>query len=138
VRVSISAGVLVVLGALAVATARTPSLLPLLALAAGLVVSLLLHELGHAIAARAYGYDVDLVRISVVGAEVRWSAPEPDPHRALVIAAAGPAVSAVLAAACVLAGWPSLAALNLLGATVNLVPIRGLDGWAIWRALRAA
>ena len=107
-------------------------------LIAVVVVSLLLHEMAHAVTAWASGYDVDLVRLTMFGGEVRWSGPEPAPHVALRIAAAGPFASALMACAFVVGGGDGPVALsgawvNLLGAGVNLLPVPGLDGWVIYR-----
>ena len=107
--------------------------------------SLLGHELAHAVVARASGYRVDGVTLSLLGGLTAWSGPAPPPHVAVRIAAAGPATSAVLACAFVglgaLAGgltgvlWVG-AAVNLFDALVNLLPIPASDGRAIAEALR--
>lgn len=99
--------------------------------------SLLAHELAHAAAARASGYSVDRVALSLFGGEARWSGPEPEPHVAVRIAAAGPFASGVLACALVAAGDGPVAQfgawVNLLGAAANLLPVPGLDGWVLYR-----
>jgi Zn-dependent protease len=107
--------------------------------------SLLAHELAHAVVAKASGYRVDGVTLSLLGGLTAWSGPAPPPHVAVRIAAAGPATSAVLACAFVglgtLAGgltgvlWVG-AAVNLFDALVNLLPVPTSDGRAIVRALR--
>jgi Zn-dependent protease len=105
----------------------------------------LAHELAHAVVAKASGYRVDGVTLSLLGGLTAWSGPAPPPHVAVRIAAAGPATSAVLACAFVglgtLAGgltgvlWVG-AAVNLFDALVNLLPVPTSDGRAIVRALR--
>jgi Zn-dependent protease len=107
--------------------------------------SLLAHELAHAVVARAAGYRVDGVTLSLVGGVTAWSGPAPEPYLAVRIAAAGPATSAVLACAFVAVGalagglegllWLG-AAVNLFDALVNLLPIPTSDGLAIARAVR--
>jgi Zn-dependent protease len=107
--------------------------------------SLLAHELAHAVVARASGYRVDGVTLSLLGGLTAWSGPAPSPHVAVRIAAAGPATSAILACAFVGAGtlaggltgvlWMG-AAVNLFDALVNLLPLPASDGRAIARALR--
>jgi Zn-dependent protease len=107
--------------------------------------SLLAHELAHAVVARASGYRVDGVALSLLGGLTAWSGPAPPPHVAVRIAAAGPATSAVLACAFVGVGtltgeltgvlWVG-AAVNLFDALVNLLPVPASDGRAIARALR--
>jgi Zn-dependent protease len=107
--------------------------------------SLLAHELAHAVVARAAGYRVDGVTLSLLGGVTAWSGPAPEAHVAVRIAAAGPATSAVLACAFVAVGglaggldgllWLG-AAVNLFDALVNLLPVPTSDGLAIARAVR--
>jgi Zn-dependent protease len=107
--------------------------------------SLLAHELAHAVVARRAGYRVDGITLSLLGGVTAWSGASPSPHVAVRIAAAGPATSAVLALAFVAAGELTGdldgvlligAAINLLDALVNLLPVPTSDGLAIARALR--
>lgn len=105
-----------------------------LVFAACVLLSLFAHELAHGIAARRFGYEVDALELSMWGGRTGWSGPEPDAHTALTIAAAGPAVSALLAAVAALAHSRQLAIVNLTVALVNLVPMTGSDGWVIWKA----
>jgi Zn-dependent protease len=107
--------------------------------------SLLAHELAHAVVARRAGYRVDGITLSLLGGVTAWSGEAPSPHVAVRIAAAGPATSAVLALAFVAAGELTGdlggvlqvgAAVNLLDALVNLLPLPTSDGLAIARALR--
>jgi Zn-dependent protease len=131
----LSPGVLGLLAAVGVAGAagRTEAA----ALVLVVLGSLLLHEVAHALAARASGYDVDHVRLTLFGGEARWSGPEPAPHVAIRITAAGPFASGVLACAFAVGGDGPVAQfgawVNLLGAGVNLLPVPGLDGWALYR-----
>jgi Zn-dependent protease len=130
---------------LGVPVGLTPGLVALLFAGAVVGGSLLAHELAHAVVAKASGYRVDGVTLSLLGGLTAWSGPAPPPHVAVRIAAAGPATSAVLACAFVglgtLAGgltgvlWVG-AAVNLFDALVNLLPVPTSDGRAIVRALR--
>jgi Zn-dependent protease len=107
--------------------------------------SLLAHELAHGVVARRAGYRVDGITLSLLGGVTAWSGESPSPHVAVRIAAAGPATSAVLAVLFVAAGEMTGdlegllqvgAAVNLLDALVNLLPLPTSDGLAIARALR--
>lgn len=134
-RVRLSVGVWVVVALVAVAAGwgrPEPAVVVVV-----LLGSLLVHELAHAVAARASGYDVDLVRLSTFGGQVRWSGPDPEPHVALRIAAAGPFASALLACAFAFGGDGPVALIgawtNLFATVVDLLPVPGLDGWKIYR-----
>ena len=146
VPIGVSPGLLAVTvaGVAAAALAGGPwgRLVLALAVVAG---SLLAHELAHALVARLSGYRVDGVTLSLLGGITAWSGPAPPPHVAVRIAAAGPATSAVLA--CAFVGLGALvggltgilwlgAAVNLLDALLNLLPLPTSDGRTIARALR--
>jgi Zn-dependent protease len=134
VRLSPALAALVVLGVVAaVWWAPAEALL----VAAGVGLSLLAHELAHGLAARRLGYDVDYLELGLLGGRTAWSGPTPDAPTALTIAAAGPACSALIAVVAELAGSRPLAAINLLVAVTNLLPVTGSDGWVIWRAATA-
>jgi Zn-dependent protease len=120
---------------LAIALVRVRSLAFIALLVVGIIVSVLAHELAHGVAARRHGFDVERVVVTLLGSHTVWSGErDPEAHTAIAIAAAGPAVSALLATVSVLAGWDALAFANLAIAVVNLVPITGTDGWVIWKA----
>jgi Zn-dependent protease len=104
-----------------------------------LFVSVVLHELGHALVARSYGMDVRGIKLFALGGVTEIVDAKPAPPRDLLIAAAGPAVSLLLALASACAWWlapargPALLALHLAltnGAMVifNLLPGYPLDG----------
>lgn len=137
-RLSLGVWVVVALAVVAAGWGR-PEVAALVAIGLG---SLLAHEAAHAVAARLSGYSVDAVRLSLFGGEARWSGPDPAPHVAVRIAAAGPFASGVLACAFAAAGEGPLAragaSVNLLGAAANLLPVPGLDGWALLRGIIAA
>jgi Zn-dependent protease len=111
-----------------------------------LLVSVLLHELGHAVVARRYGVGVRGITLELLGGftEMDRDAPRPGPEAA--IALAGPAVSFALAltAAALIPITPrgtvigdlafQLAFSNAIVAAFNVLPGLPLDGG---RALRA-
>jgi Zn-dependent protease len=117
-------------------------------LAIGILISLLLHELGHALAVRSLGYGRSRITLSMFGGVTQWGG-EPTPRHHALVAAAGPLATALCAAAC--AGVAALAAgsyagailtqlwqLNLLWLVFNLLPILPLDGGTIlYSGLRA-
>jgi Zn-dependent protease len=102
--------------------------------------SLLAHELAHAVVAKASGYRVDGVTLSLLGGLTAWSGPAPPPHVAVRIAAAGPATCAFVGLGTLAGGLTGVlwvgAAVNLFDALVNLLPVPTSDGRAIVRALR--
>ena len=114
--------------------------------AVGLFVCVLLHELGHAAAARRYGYGVVSITLWLLGGVAR---PEEQPRRwrhEFWIAVAGPIVSVALGVgfygAFVLATGDAvrfllgyLAVLNVALAAFNMLPAFPLDGGRVLRAL---
>jgi Zn-dependent protease len=121
------------------------------AIAAGfmavLFLSVLLHELGHALVARRFGIGVRSITLEMLGGFTEMETDSPSPKADLLVSLAGPAVSAVLGAIALgvryalPAGtlWHELAWLvalsNLIVAAFNILPGLPLDGG---RALRAA
>jgi tetratricopeptide (TPR) repeat protein len=133
-----------------------------LSLVATLFVCILLHEIGHTIAARRFGLEVHSIVLWPLGGFATLDQRPEKPLVTLVIAAAGPLVNWLLAMAlAVLAAgliglsslaapyWPgvyyyreiallavvALAAGNLVLAVFNLAPIYPLDGGQITRSL---
>jgi len=112
-----------------------------------LVLSVLLHELGHAVTARRYGIRVRGITLELLGGYTEMEGDAPRPGVELVVSLAGPAVSLVLGVAAAIATWLlpmdtvvgqvafQLAAANLIVAVFNTLPGLPLDGG---RALRAA
>ena len=133
------AGVVLALVALAVSGVAVGIVVGSLAV---VTIAALAHEVAHAVVARRRGFDVHGVVVSLVGGEATWSgATEPAAADVVAITAAGPAANALLVCASVPVldtMWGQLfASVNLCAALVNLVPAPGLDGWVLWRAVRA-
>ena len=117
-----------------------------LALAAVLLVSIVLHELGHSLTARCFGCNTKDITLTVIGG---CASLERMPYKAwqeLLVAAAGPATSFVIGAAM----WFAAVALNEGFAAVllwcgaqlniglglfNLLPGFPMDGGRIFRSL---
>jgi Zn-dependent protease/CBS domain-containing protein len=120
-----------------------------LAAAVVFFVSLLAHELAHAVVARRHGIAVEGITLWLFGGVARIRGEAPDPGTELRVAGVGPLVSLVLgvvflAAAAVLdmttggglavaaVGW--LGGINLALAVFNVVPAAPLDGGRLLRA----
>lgn len=111
-----------------------------------LLGSVLLHELGHAVAARSYGIGVRGITLELLGGYTELDRDVPTPRSEAVISLVGPAVSLVIGA--VATGLAvllpdrslgdrlafELAASNIIIAAFNVLPGLPLDGG---RALRA-
>lgn len=133
--------------------------------AVGLLVGVLLHELGHAVVARRRGLSVDGITLSWMGGITRIEGDTVTWRNELLVAGVGPLVSAVLggllwlirlgvghagAGSLPLAALGWLAWINVVLALFNILPAAPLDGgrvlhsvvWAAgrdrWRATRIA
>ncbi|WP_240139191.1 site-2 protease family protein [Streptomyces sp. MUM 178J] len=161
IRVGVHWSVLVILVLLAVGLAtRFPEAYPdhpawlyaLSGLAAAVVflLSLLAHELSHAVVARRNGVSVEDITLWLLGGIARLKSEAPTPGAEVRIAGVGPLVSLLLGLAFgFLAGllasvfgagllvevlaW--LAAINILLAVFNVLPAAPLDGGRLLRAL---
>ncbi len=111
-----------------------------------LFASVLVHELGHALAARRYGIRTRSITLFLFGGVAQIGREPPTPTSELVVASAGPLTSYLLSAGfwvLHLAGDMSvvgaiityLAGINATLATFNLLPGFPLDGGRILRAL---
>lgn len=108
----------------------------------GLFTSVILHELGHALAARRYGIGTEHITLYPFGGVAAIHHMPEDPDQEVVIALAGPAVNVVLAA---LGGWAwmmtdqplvlGFVMTNLGMAAFNLIPAFPMDGGRVLRAL---
>ena len=114
-----------------------------------------LHELGHAIAARRYGISTPDITLLPIGGLARLSRIPEKPAEEIVIAIAGPLVNVVIAAVLLLIGahfdlgtvvniqksapgfLTRLAAVNIWLVLFNLIPAFPMDGGRVLRALLA-
>lgn len=114
------------------------------------VLSLLAHELGHAVIARRNGIGVDGITLWLLGGVARLRGDARDAASDFRVAAIGPVVSFVLGLVFVITTWASvtadapelvagvlsyLAAINIVLAVFNLIPAAPLDGGRILRSL---
>ena len=133
--------------------------------AVGLLVGVLLHELGHALVARRRGMTVDGITLSWMGGVTRIEGDSASPGNELLVAGIGPLTSALVgglvwlirlgaghwgAGSLTLAALGWLAWINVVLAAFNMLPAAPLDGgrvlhalvWAAgrdrWRATRIA
>ncbi len=133
-----------VLGSGWVGVASTPLIIVVAALTGvSFLLSVLLHEAGHAIVAKRAGISSLEIRLSLFGGVAALERGAPDPRTEMKVAAAGPAVNFVIALAAIgaLVGAASLGAssivtdallwlagINLILAVFNLLPGLPLDG----------
>ena len=117
--------------------------------AAGLFMSIVFHETAHSLVARHYGLPIRGITLFIFGGVAEMTAEPNRPRDELLMAAAGPAASLLLAAICYallvgVAAWRApaavvgvlwyLALINFILALFNLVPAFPLDGGRIFRA----
>jgi Zn-dependent protease len=118
--------------------------------ALGLFVTVLAHELGHAVVARRYRLPVDGITLSWIGGITRIDAEAATARSEALLAAAGPGVSLAVGGVLFVIqqgvdaagggrlvheslGW--LAVINVLLGVFNLIPAAPLDGGRILHAL---
>jgi len=117
--------------------------------AAGLFLSLILHELSHSVVARQYGLQIKGITLFIFGGVAEMEEEPPSAKAEFLMAIAGPIASLALAAgfyvlalAAAAAGLPEqwiavpryLALINGILAVFNMVPAFPLDGGRAFRA----
>ena len=121
---------------------------------AGVFGTVVLHELGHALAARRYGIQTQDIILMPIGGVARLERIPRNPFQELVVALAGPAVNVVLAAVLLAIAIPTLGAagllapgniavellagmiaVNLIMIAFNLLPAFPMDGGRVLRSL---
>ena len=116
---------------------------------AGLLLSIVFHETAHSLVARHYGMPIRGITLFIFGGVAEMTTEPSRPRDELLMAAAGPAASLLLAAILFLlfasvVAWNGpapiagvlwyLALINFILALFNLVPAFPLDGGRIFRA----
>lgn len=112
----------------------------------GLAISILLHELSHSLVGRLFGIEVQTITLFMFGGAAEMTEEPVEPTAEMVMAAAGPAMSLVLAGLFQLASGATaglsepmsavlgyLALLNLVLAIFNLIPAFPMDGGRVLR-----
>ncbi|MDT4987598.1 MAG: hypothetical protein QOI74_1692 [Micromonosporaceae bacterium] len=146
--VLLAAVLLVGYGRLLDRSGPTPgSYLMAVVIVAGLVASVQLHELGHALTCRRYGIGVRAVTLELLGGYTEMDRDPPGPAAELAVSLSGPAVSLLLGllGAGIFAVTPAstvgrqvafqLAVSNLVIAAFNSLPGLPLDGGRVLLAL---
>jgi Zn-dependent protease len=111
-----------------------------------LLVSVLLHELGHAVVARRQGIGVRAITLELLGGYTEMDGESPNPRADALVSLVGPAVSAVLGVIGLGLQWLfphgiadqlafQIAWSNLIVAAFNALPGLPLDGGRALRAL---
>jgi len=121
---------------------------------AGVFGTVVLHELGHALAAKRFGIRTQDIILMPIGGVARLQRMPPKPFQELVVALAGPAVNVVLAGGLLLVALPlvglsgliapgsvaieffvGMIAVNLIMIVFNLLPAFPMDGGRVLRAI---
>ncbi|MEP7015927.1 MAG: site-2 protease family protein [Verrucomicrobiota bacterium] len=118
-----------------------------------LFLCVVLHEFGHAIAAKSFGINTPDITLLPIGGVARLERMPEEPRQELVIAIAGPLVNVVIAFGLFMAGgWrgsleqetvergaliPQLMTINIVLVLFNLLPAFPMDGGRVLRAVLA-
>lgn len=118
--------------------------------ALGLMVSVVIHELAHALVARRYGVDIHEIRLWILGGVAQFSEMPKQPRAEAIVAIAGPIASVLLglgfgatlslvpaSAGAVAVVVSYLMAVNVALAIFNLIPALPMDGGRVLRSLLA-
>ena len=122
----------------------------------GVFVCVVLHEFGHALAARRFGIRTPDITLLPIGGMARLEKMPEKPREEIIVALAGPAVNVVIWLVLMLivgvgtelealqqldepavGFWSRLAAVNLFLAVFNLIPAFPMDGGRVLRATLA-
>lgn len=117
--------------------------------AAGLFLSIVLHELAHAVVARGFGLPIGGITLFIFGGVAELRQEPTTPRAEFWVAIVGPVASIGIAAACFAgeigaeaAGWSGIATIlafltliNTVLALFNLVPAFPLDGGRVLRSI---
>jgi Zn-dependent protease/CBS domain-containing protein len=127
----------------------TPYVLGLVA-AIGLFISVVIHELGHAVTARSYNVNVTRITLWFLGGVAQFEEMPKQPGAEAVVAIVGPLVSLAIAIVCwgimhAISGlgpeghfvFAYLVYMNIVLAIFNLIPALPLDGGRVLRSLLA-
>lgn len=129
--------------------------------ALGLFISIVLHELGHAVAARRFGIEMRGITLFIFGGVAEMTREPAHAKAEFVVAIAGPIVSILLSVGLLAAAWSGKSAhfpvavtgvvaylgwINLVLVIFNMLPAFPLDGgrvlraalWRLWGDLRRA
>lgn len=116
----------------------------------GLFISVVLHELGHAIVARRFNMPISQITLFIFGGVAELKKDPPSPKAEFCVAIAGPIVSAIIAICMYFitvigqkTGWPImivgitsyLAMINTVVLIFNLIPAFPLDGGRVFRSI---
>ena len=118
--------------------------------AIGLFVGVLLHELGHSLVAMRYGFEIDSIKLWLLGGVAQFTEMPEDWKQEFMIAVAGPIVSVAVGVVSYAAfvstpgSLPAvqfvlgyLALVNVMLAVFNMLPGFPMDGGRVLRALLA-